>query len=212
MKILLLAALTCLPSPSLQDATAQKDSQEVATVIQTAVTGIIDVLQDSKLTKAERRTNSMKIVEPLIDFKLLGMLSLGKSQWGSASAAQRDDFVDLFTRTLKHSYFEKLLLFTDEKVEFKEPKLVNTKGSPKYSVASFIISKGDRIQVGYQITRRDKQWKVFDFEIEGVSVRKSYGSQYKDFLREKSFEQLLKTMREKVATADQKAALSDSSK
>ncbi|MFT5286280.1 MAG: phospholipid transport system substrate-binding protein [Planctomycetota bacterium] len=209
MKALLLAALTFLPTTN--ETEVQQESQEVASIIETAVEDIIGILRNKELSKKERRAKSMDIVEPLIDFKLLGMLSLGKKGWGMASETQRDEFVDLFARTLKHSYFEKLLLFTDEEVEFEAPELVSSKGSPKYSVQSFIISKGERIKVGYEVTRRDGKWKVFDFEIEGVSVRKSYGSQYTDFLREKSLDQLLETMREKVEEADKQAAEADSS-
>ena len=208
MKMLLFAALTLLPY--VQEPTTEQDGKEVAAVVRNAVEDIIEVLRDQNLTKAQRRIDSLNIVEPLIDFKLLGMLSLGKTHWGRASETQREQFIDLFTETLKHSYFEKLLLFTDEKVEFEAPQLSSSKGSPKYFVMSFIISKGDRIKVGYHLTRRQGQWKVFDFEIEGVSVRKSYGAQYNDFLREKDFDQLLTTMKEKVASADRHAADSDS--
>ena len=52
--------------------------------------------------------------------------------------------------------------------------------------------------VGYHVTERDGTWKVYDFEIEGVSIRKSYGSQYNDYLKENSFDDLLRTMQEKI--------------
>jgi len=196
MKTVLLAALTLLPITA--ETRHVDDSQEVAAIVETAVNEVVSVLRDGSLSRAKKRERSMEIVEPLIDFNLLAMLSLGKTHWGKASAEQRDSFAELFSETLKLSYFEKLEMFTDEDVEFEEPVLASSKGSPKYFVMSYIVSKGDRIKVGYHMTRRDSTWKAYDFEIEGVSIRKSYGSQYNDYLKENSFEQLLQTMREKV--------------
>ncbi len=196
MKTLMLAALTLFPVSG--ETRAIDDSQEVASVVRTAVEKVITVLRDDTLTRVAKRESSMEIVEPLIDFRLLGMLSLGKTHWSRASESQRDTFTDLFAETLKLSYFEKLELFTDEDVEFEAPVLQSSKSSPKYFVMSYIVSKGDRIKVGYHMTRRGEEWKVYDFEIEGVSIRKSYGSQYNDYLKENAFDDLLKTMREKV--------------
>ena len=208
MKTLILAALTLLPLSA--GASPASDSQEVASVVKTAVNKVVAVLRNDSLTRVQKREQSMEIVEPLIDFKLLAMLSLGRTHWSAADANQRTSFTDLFAETLKLSYFEKLELFTDEDVEFEEPVLASSKGSPKYFVMSYIVSKGDRVKVGYHLTQRDETWKVFDFEIEGVSIRKSYGAQYSDYLKENSFDQLLKTMREKIETSKAKDSDSDS--
>ena len=199
MNTLLLTALTLLPVSA--EVRTFDDSQEVATVVRTAVEKVVAILRNTELTRIDKREQSMDIVGPLIDFRLLGMLSLGKRHWSGASEGQRESFTDLFADTLKLSYFEKLELFTDEDVEFEAPELASSKGSPKYFVMSYIVSKGDRVQVGYHLTKRGETWKVYDFEIEGVSIRKSYGSQYNDYLKENSFDDLLKTMREKLETS-----------
>ena len=205
MNMLILAALTLL-SPNPAVAEDSSDAQEVATVVRDAVETVISVLQDDKLSRPEKREGVMEVIEPLIDFQLLAMLSLGKTHWSKIDSKQRTSFVDLFVETLKLSYFEKLELFSNEAVEFGDPVRLAVKGSPKFFVQSFIVSKGSRVQVGYQLTRRNDTWKVYDFEIEGVSIRKSYGSQYSDFLREQSFDTLLETMREKIRVAKAKDA------
>jgi phospholipid transport system substrate-binding protein len=189
-----------------QGADEPTDRQRVAEVVKTAVDKVMLVLQDAELPRQDKRERVMKVIEPVIDFELLAMLSLGKTYWSRIDAKQRQAFTELFVETLKLSYFEKLELFSDEVVEFEEPVPIETTGSPKYFVLSSIVSKGNRVKVGYSLTRRGEVWKVYDFEIEGVSIRKSYGSQYNDFLREGSFEKLLATMREKVDEAKAKDA------
>jgi len=214
MKKWMLAGLALLPLAAIASTaaipSARSDSDEVAKVVKTAVDKVVAVLRNDSLDRVAKREKSMEIVEPLIDFKLLAMLSLGKTHWSAADANQRTRFTDLFAETLKLSYFEKLELFTDEDVEFEEPVLSSSKGSPKYFVMSYIVSKGDRIKVGYHLTKRGDSWKVFNFEIEGVSILKSYGSQYNDYLKENSFDQLLKTMQEKIDTTKAKDSDSDS--
>ena len=203
MTMLILTVLTLLTAtPGARDEV--EDKREVAAVIRNAVEGVVSVLKDGELSRKEKREGAMKIIDPLIDYRLLAMLTLGRTHWGQIDDKQRESFTDLFIETIQLSYIEKLELFTDEVVEYEKPVAMSTKGAPKYNILTYIVSKGDRTKVAYQLTRRDGVWKVFDFEIEGVSVRKSYGSQYNDFLREDSFEQLLETMREKVKVAKEK--------
>ena len=213
MKTLLMIALCALACTPLMAATPLApetvqpldDKQEVATLIRTAVEKVVALLRKPELSREEKREGTLKIIEPLIDFELLAKLSLGKKNWNAATPDQREKFIDLFVETLKISYFEKLELFSDEEVEFDEPVPIKTKGAPKYSVMTYILSKGERIKDAYKVTRRDKDvWRAYDFEIEGVSIQRSYGSQYNDFLKEKSFDELLTTMREKIAAAKKK--------
>jgi phospholipid transport system substrate-binding protein len=203
--VLLLSLIVAVQNSDAQDGTPTgNDKKDIAAVIEGAVGKVVSVLKNKKLSRKEKRESVTEIVESLIDLELLAKLSLGKTHWGKITAKQRQAFVELFKETLRLSYFEKLELFTDETVEFEKPTPIKTKGSPKFNVVTYIISKGDRIQVSYMLTRRNGSWRVYDLEIEGVSIRKSYGGQYNDFLREKKFEQLLVRMRKKIAEANKK--------
>jgi len=206
MTALMLTLLSLFAAPRPVPVDEASDQKEVATVVRTAVDGVVKVLQTKELSRDAKRAKVMEVINPLIDFKLLAMLSLGKTHWSKINDEQRAAFTDLFVETLQLSYFEKLELFTDEIVEFDPPETIKSKGSPKYHVLTYIVSKGDRIKVAYQLTRRGDVWKVYDFEIEGVSIRKSYGAQYADFLKEKSFDELLKTMTEKIRETKAKDA------
>ncbi len=183
----------------------EDDKAAVSKLIRGAVSQVLEVLRNEEISREQKQDSVLEIVEPLIDFELLAKLSLGKTHWGRINAEQRRAFTDLFVDTLRLSYFEKLELFSDEEVEFGEPSTLSMGGSPKYQVDSHIISKGNRVQVAYMLASRNGVWKVFDLEIEGVSIRKSYGGQYNDYLRENDFEELLEEMRKKVE--EKRAAL-----
>jgi phospholipid transport system substrate-binding protein len=192
-------SLFVLAAPA-RAADSGSDKKAVAAVIRTAVDKVLTTLKNQKLSRADKRKRVAAITDPIIDFRLMAMLSLGRKRWSKLEPGQRKSFTGLFIQTLRESYFEKIDLFTEETVEFVEPVANGT----KFYVLTYILSKGERIKVAYRLYRKKGSWTVFDFEIEGVSVVKSYGSQYADFLREGSFEQLLVRMREKIEAVGKK--------
>ena len=109
----------------------------------------------------------------------------GRKHWSNLKPSERESFTKLFVETLRWSYFEMIDLFTDETVEFEEPVAKKT----QFYLLTYILSKGERIKVAYKLYKDKKNdaCKAYDVEIEGVSMVKSYRSQYRDFLRETSF-------------------------
>lgn len=187
----------------------QNDKQEVKAVVQDSVDEMMSFLKNEELTPKERRDGVKGVLDSMADLELLAKLALGKTHWSRIGDEQRGPYVKLFVETIRQSIFEKLELFTDEKVEIGEPEAIRTSRSVKYRVVTWIISKGERIELALMLAKRDDGWKVYDLEIEGVSIRKSYGSQYADFLREKDFDELLGEMRERVAESQKKIEESD---
>ena len=209
---IVLAIIACVPVAAADDQ-AKRDEiaaskKAVAEVVRKAVDEVLAALKNKQLSRLEKRERVMKIIDPLVDFRLMARLSLGKAQWQKMSAKQRAVFTDLYIETIKRSYFDKLDLFTDEIIEFGEPV---EKGTKRFSVVTNIVSRGDRVEVAYAMAKRPhateqnrRVWRVYDFEIEGVSLRRSYLSQYRDFLRERTIEELLTEMGNKLRAAKQK--------
>ena len=181
-------------------ARAADDKKAVETVVHKTVDQILVVLKDKELSRDEKRKRVLKAIDPVVDFPLMAKLSLGKKHWKNLDAKERQTFSDLFVERLKASYFEKLDLFTDERVEFKEA----VQKKKKFTVVTYIVSRGERMEVAYKLYNKKRAWTVYDFEIEGVSVVRSYSSQYREFLREGSFEDLVAKMREKIEAAKKK--------
>jgi phospholipid transport system substrate-binding protein len=173
------------------------DKKAVAALIRNTVDSVLPVLKNEKLSRENKRELVMKIIEPVVDFPLMAKLSLGRTHGQKIAPKQRDLFTKLFIETLKASYVEKLDLFSDEVVEFNDPVPKKSKDH----VVTYIVSKGERIEVTYKIYKKEDAWKVYDFVIEGISIVKSFGSQYNEFLRESSFEELLAKMQEKIEAA-----------
>ncbi|MBI4248728.1 MAG: ABC transporter substrate-binding protein [Elusimicrobia bacterium] len=195
MKKLPLAILTvlllCGPSAAADDAKA------VFGLVQGVVDRALAVLRDEKVPLDAKKEMVVDIINPLVDLPLAAKLTLGPKQWPRLGEKQRREFTDLFVDQVKSSYFEKMDQFSDAKVEFEAP----VAKEDKFYMLTHVIGKDQRLKLAYKLYRSSESWKIYDLEIEGVSIVKSYGAQYKEFLQKGTFEELLEKMREKAQSA-----------
>lgn len=181
-------------APASAASAADKDAKAVKDLIEKTVTSILTILKDEKATPEQRRKKVQKLVDPIFDLKLMGKLVLGRKHWPKLKKAEREEFTHVFVTTMQDAYYDKLDLFSDETVEFEEP-LPGKKG--KYVMPTTITSKGKSYKLIYKVYRKKGAWKVYDMELEGISLVRAYGSQYDQFLQKSSFKELIKRMREK---------------
>ena len=63
---------------------------------------------------------------------------------------------------------------------------------------TLLISKGKKISMLYKLDPTNNSWKIYDVEIEGVSIIRSYRSQFNEILQKGTFEDLLQKMQKSV--------------
>ena len=186
-------------APAAAAAPAKKSPapKAVEAVVKDTVNSVLEILKDKGTEREGKKDRVMAVVDPVFDFQLMAKLVLGRKHWTAFSSGQRKEFSDLFVKQLRDSYFEKVDILTDEKVEFEKP---SEKGKRKAEMLTYIVSKDERYAMLYKLYRDadEKDWKVYDVEIEGISLVKSYGAQYDQFLSESSPKELLEKMRTKT--------------
>jgi phospholipid transport system substrate-binding protein len=186
MKILyaLLCALI-LSQPALAD-----EKSDVESMLKAKVDAVIAVLQNKTLEQHEKIKITTEIVEPMFDFPLMAKLALGKKHWYAAPKEKQDRFTDLFVKLLKDSYLEKLNLYTDETITFKQPEMVDN----RIQIASELVSTNNRISMLYKFYKSEKNWKIYDIEIADVSLIKSYRTQFDSKLNTETIDDLIAEM------------------
>ena len=184
---------------------AQANSlDEVKETTQVTVNKVMQLLQDTKLAPKTKNQAIIQAVRDLFDFKHMAKLSLGKKYWQKMSKPQKEKFIDLFVKKLQLSYLDKLSLYTDEKVVIKAVehptyKSGKRKGKIKKTrilVNSALVKGGDEIAMVYKFykNKKMKNWKVYDFDVEGVSLIQTYRSQFKGVLKKQTIAELLQTL------------------
>ncbi|MBI3297996.1 MAG: ABC transporter substrate-binding protein [Elusimicrobia bacterium] len=183
-----------LPSAAAVLAAAPSgDAKAVRTLIETSVNQILVVLKDRGTDRETKKKKVVTVGESLFDFPLVAKLVLGREHWPKFDAGQQKEFRTLFVKQLQDSYFEKVDLLTDEVVEFSDPA---GQKDGKMTMLTHIISKNERYEMLYKIYKKAGAWKVYDVEIEGISLVKAYGAQYDEFLRKAKPADLIKKLRE----------------
>lgn len=167
----------------------------------------IRVLQNKDIGQKVKAKQINKIVSPMFDFPLMAKLSLGRKHWPKLTRLEREKFAQLFAERLKSSYREKLSLYTDEKVLFKRETRKKAKRKGTIYIPMELVSKDTKVAMLYKLRQADvrlkvkaddrwvvkvlKRWKIYDVEIEGVSIVLTYRAQFDDILRRGSVKELL---------------------
>ena len=191
MKVLLYAGFSLL---LLSQVVTADDKSVAEEFIKSKLDAVFSVLQKKDLSQQAKNSEVEKIVTPMFDFELMGKLSLGKKYWPDLSPEQREKFTELFVERLRQSYLDKLKAYTDEKIIYESPVDVKT----KVHVPTQLISKGKKISMLYKLYSSNNSWKIYDVEIEGVSIIRSYRSQFNEILQKGTFEDLLQKMQKPV--------------
>jgi phospholipid transport system substrate-binding protein len=166
------------------------DENEAQALLKTKLDAAIALLQKKDLEQQKKYDQLVEIVKPLFDFHLMAKLSLGRKHWTGLSEEKKDEFTNLFIKRLQASYLEKLSLYTDEKVFFKTP----VQNKRKVRIPTEIISNNSRISMIYKMFQSNNDWKIYDIEIEGVSIISTYRSQFDQILSKGTIDELMKRL------------------
>lgn len=223
----LLALLFLLQSPSAADDKKDerkaafdlaRDKKVVSDLIRDAMTNVMKIIDDKKIEPDNKTEEVHKAASSLLDLPLMAKLTLGSKRWRSLDEEQREEFTDLFVTQIKISYVDRLNQFGGAKIEFGEPVPVPKKD--RFHMSLTVVNEEQRVVLLYKLYRSKKSesyksggvWRIYDLEVEGVSIVRSYGAQYKEFLQKNTFAKLLKKMKEKILDAENGSRDKDKSK
>ncbi len=166
-----------------------KDPNDPNELLQAKWDAVVKVLQakDKDIDQKVKEEVIDKIVSPIFDFPLMGKLALGRTHWPKLTGLQREKFTMLFAERLKASYRGKITLYKDEKASFKPA--VHKKSA--IHIPMVLISADKNITILYKLHKVDKRWKIYDVEIQGVSIILTYRSQFDDTLSRGTVKDLL---------------------
>ena len=166
------------------------DKRDAEEIVKHKLDAVFTVLQKKDLDQQAKKNEINEIVTPMFDFALMAKLTLGRKHWPNLPREKKERFTELYIELLKTSYLDKLALYTDEKVVFEPPVQVKK----KVHIPTQLISKDRKTSILYKLYKPANDWKVYDLEIQGVSVIRSYRSQFSEILQNGSIDDLLQKM------------------
>jgi phospholipid transport system substrate-binding protein len=141
----------------------------------------------------DRRTAVRKIADDIFDFQETAKRSLAR-HWQTRTAAERDEFVRLFSDLLERSYISKIELYGGEKIAY----LGDVLDGDQAMVRTRIVTKGGaEVPIEYRMLKKAERWLVYDVNIEGVSLVANYRTQFNKIIQTSSYAELVKKMKVK---------------
>ena len=170
------------------------------TTVEATVNRVLDVLRDSKLKSPaakEKKKEKLRIIyKDMFDEIEFSKRTLTRN-WNKLNLSQRVEFVNLFEQVLEKSYIDKILDYSDEKIDFYKESMLSENQA---EIQTRIITSSKEIPIFYRMILKDGKWKVYDVVVENVSLVQNYRTQFNDILVKDTPEQLLEILRKKVKT------------
>ena len=166
--------------------------------LKTQIDRVLKALEDPDLKKdgrvKDRRAAVRRIANDIFDFEETARRSLGR-HWQARTAAERDQFVQLFSDLLESSYISKVEMYGGEKIQY----LGDAVDGEQARVQTKLLTKsGSDIPIEYRMHRKTgDRWLVYDVVIEGVSLVANYRTQFNKIIQTSSYQELVKKMKTK---------------
>jgi len=202
-----LCALTLMPGPARAQATASAAvmGADPTAMVKAVVDQATAVVRDTQTPTANRDKRLREIAEANFDFADMARTTLGY-HWRQLTPQQQAEFVPLFTSFMENVYLGKLQEYSVQKLR----QSVNTSnvsftgqqydGADYAEVHSTVLLKDQPppIRVDYLLRRDGASWKIYDLDIDAISVMANYRQQFNRVLNNDGYAALVGMLRKKV--------------
>lgn len=119
---------------------------------------------------------------PVVDVEAMSRLVIGKNAWQAASPEDHQAFKTAFQDMVITTYAKALANYRDQSIRYL-PLSEAHENSRFVKVGCLILQHGGPdIKINFHLTQRGGVWKVYDFDVDGISMVRSYRAQFKDIL------------------------------
>ncbi|HEU5409256.1 MAG TPA: ABC transporter substrate-binding protein [Nitrospira sp.] len=173
--------------------------------VRETITQVLRILDDPSLKnpakQAQRRHMLEEIAAGRFDYAEMSKRVLG-SYWKPLTETQRKEFVEVYKGFLSDRYAGKIEDYSGRK---QDVGYLTERIEGSYAeVRTELRSDKTTLPMDYRLLMTDGRWSAYDIIIDGVSLVSNYRSQFQKIIRESSYEELLKKLRERTVTEETK--------
>lgn len=167
------------------------------------ITQVIRILEDPALKDPAKLMPRRRMLEEVIatrfDYAEMSKRALA-AYWPPLTEAQRAEFVELFKSFLSDRYAERIEGYRREQVAYLSERIEGTYAE----VRTELRSEKTTIPIDYRLLMNEGRWHAYDIIVDGISLVKNYRSQFQKIIRESSYQELVKKLRERTLTEEKK--------
>jgi phospholipid transport system substrate-binding protein len=178
---------------------AMADNPSPVQLVKETTSRLLTALKEQKsdIDRDENRLYSLiaDIALPHFDFNRMSRWTLGH-YWRSATPEQRARFVAQFRQLLMRTYGHTLMEYRDTKIRYLP--LLAAPGAQRVTVrCEAEQAGGSPIQLAYAMYLTGDGWKVYDVQVEGVSLVTNYRSSFAAIIHNQGMDGLIRALAEK---------------
>ena len=122
--------------------------------------------------------NKIKIIfEPIIDFRRVSALVMGKKYYLASTKDQRSRFIEIFKDSLLDTYSETLAQWQDQKIVTIFPK--DTQFTNQVSVKQNLYTSSSVYPIKYTLRKDGNEWKIINIVVNGVNLGLTFRNQFR---------------------------------
>jgi len=170
-----------------------------AALVKNTANEVLEIIKNDKDIQAGDMHKINALAEdkvlPHFDFERMSRLVLGKD-WSPASKEQQGLFINQFRTLLIRSYASALSKYRNQTIEYKP--LSEQSGDTDVTVKTLILQPGgEPLPLNYKLDKAGEEWKVYDLEINGVSLVNNYRGQFSTEIRKSGMDGLIQKLADK---------------
>ena len=142
---------------------------------------MVQVLKDNNelfYSDKDAYENKIKIIfEPIIDFRRVSALVMGKKYYVASTKGQRSRFIEIFKDSLLDTYSETLAQWQDQKIVTIFPK--DTQFTNQVSVKQNLYTSSSVYPIKYTLRKDGNEWKIINIVVNGVNLGLTFRNQFR---------------------------------
>jgi len=150
--------------------------------------------------RSEDRQAAIAATDDIFDWPALAQNAL-RAQWQVRTPEEREEFTRLFAYFFALVYTSKTHMGQAERFEFLGESI---EGERAVVRTTTITRYGDKRHVTYRMRLQGERWKVYDFDVDGLSLIENYGAQFQQIITRGSYKDLAAKLRETSAALVEK--------
>ena len=150
--------------------------------------------------RSTQREEIWRVIREIFDFDEMAGRTTAQ-YWRIFSRDEKKEFSVLFSKLLGDTYLDKIQKYSDEDIVYLSQEGIN---EVKSLVKTKLVRKDLDIPISYNMYKTSGTWKVYDVNIEGVSLVQNYRAQFTKILINKSPAALIEMLKNKLSEQGKK--------
>lgn len=168
-------------------------------LIKSVTSDVLDIVRKDKDIQSGNTKKAIELVEakvlPYFNFTHMTKLALARD-WRNTTPAQQKILTDEFHALLVRTYSKALTEYKSQTIDYKPFKM--QPGDTDVKVRTEIKQPGGKpIQLDYYLEKQERDWKVYDIEVGGISLILNYRESFANEVRQSGIDGLIQSLQAK---------------